>query len=906
MIQRPLPLILFALFLFPAALHAQHETAHWTVADVINQEDASELEFAPGGNSLVWVKRRPDREEDKFVTDLYLTRLDITDNGTYKTVQLTRGKESDHSPLFSKDGETIYFLSSRENGKKLWAMSIYGGEPYEVHTFETGISDIGWLGKNRLVFKSTEGKTLHEMQLEKQEDNTIVVEDTAHFKPSRLYSFNLETEKIRRLTDNSFPIGEFAVSDDGTRLVTSHILSPDYAADGNPKQTYYLWNIEEGSKQQILQHGYQTPGNFTFTPDSNGFYFVSVKSSDPEWNGAGITLLHYYDLAKGTSVRVPTDWDWGLGSGFDLVGSDLLVGLANGATTRLAYLKKTDDGWNRKPVDAGPMDGHITVTAVGKDHKKLAYVYSTASTPPQYRTAELKQAPGGVIIPKGKELFELNKHLENKTKARTEVITWTGALGDQITGILYYPHHYEKGRAYPLVVTIHGGPSGVDTDRWNESWTDFNNIMAQKGAFVLQPNYHGSSNHGLEFVESIKGHYYEYELPDIVAGINKLVDEGKVNPDSMGVKGWSNGAILTTMLTVKYPDMFKVAAPGAGDVNWSSDYGTCRFGVQFDQSYFGGAPWDNTDGKIYNAAYIQKSPLFEMEKVRTPTLIHHGSEDRAVPRDQGWEYYRALHEIGKAPVRFLWYPGQPHGLQKITHRTRKMEEEIKWFDQYLFGTYEPKNEAFKVDSPLGERLKKEAVAMEGALYGVRLDGILIPETVAVEQDSIAIGRFEVTNAQYGAFDETYTYPAVRANYPVTGLSVKQARAYTEWLGKMTGNIYRLPGQKEADRLHAEAKKAAAGENTLNYWAGYAITIDEVPELRKKMAQLDRPLLKESGSYRGTEVGNALVYDLGGNAAEYRTDGKTYGYSATSFVDSRGEAPKSAVEYIGFRVIKEQQ
>jgi dipeptidyl aminopeptidase/acylaminoacyl peptidase len=62
--------------------------------------------------------------------------------------------------------------------------------------------------------------------------------------------------------------------------------------------------------------------------------------------------------------------------------------------------------------------------------------------------------------------------------------------------------------------------------------------------------------------------------------------KGLIDTAQMGVMGWSNGAILTTMLTVRYPDMFKVAAPGAGDVNWTSDYGTCEFGVQFDQSYF--------------------------------------------------------------------------------------------------------------------------------------------------------------------------------------------------------------------------------------------------------------------------------------------------------------------------------
>ncbi len=897
-------ILTFCLLLNVSSLFGQSDK--WTVEDVINQKRASELTFSPDGKSIVWVKTQPSREKDSNESDLYLTRLDVKEDGKFKTIQLTRGDESDHNPLFSSDGETIYFLSSREEGKKLWAMSTYGGEPYEVHEFKTGISDIQWMGKQKLAFESTEGKTLYEQKLEEQKDNTVVVEDTAHFKPSRIYSFDVEEKEIMRLTDNEYPVGEYEISGDGKWLVSSHIMSPDYTADANPKPKYYLWNLEKGTKQQILTEGYQTPGNFEFTKDNSGFYFVSVQSSNPKWNGAGISLLHYYSLGQDEAQKVPLEWDWGLGSGFDVFGNDVMVGLANGATIKLAYLQKDGDQWTKKSVDAGSKDEHVTVTSVGEDHKKMVYVYSTASTPPQYRLTELKKERRSVTIPEGEEVIELNNYLDKKKKAQTEVITWTGALDDEITGILYYPHDYEEGKSYPLVVTIHGGPSGVDLDRWNESWTDFNNIMAQKGAFVLQPNYHGSSNHGQEFVESIKGHYYEYELPDIISGVEKLVDEGKVDPDSMGVKGWSNGAILTTMLTVKHPDMFKVAAPGAGDVNWTSDYGTCAFGVSFDQSYFGGAPWDDTNGKIFNETYVKKSPLFEMEKVQTPTIIFHGSKDRAVPRDQGWEYYRALQQIDKAPVRFLWFPDQPHGLQKVTHQTRKMKEEIRWFEKHLFGTYEAENETFKEESPIAELLQKDKAQTAEGMYGVMHNGILIPETVSIKKDSTSIGRFEVTNAQYADFDQSHSYPEVRANYPVTGISKEKATQYINWLNKQTGETYRLPNAEEAKKLNQQARKVAASENTLNYWAGYDITLDEIPEFRQKLEKLDHTLLKEVGAYKSIKIGNAHVYDLGGNAAEWASgsDRDTYGYSAVSFVDERSETKTAPNRYTGFRVIKE--
>jgi len=162
----------------------------------------------------------------------------------------------------------------------------------------------------------------------------------------------------------------------------------------------------------------------------------------------------------------------------------------------------------------------------------------------------------------GVQCISLNPFLQELPQPKAEVITWKGARGEKVNGILYYPLHYKPGRRYPLMVVIHGGPSGVDLDAWRQDWVVYPAIWAQKGAFVLRPNYHGSGNHGLDFVESIKGHYYELEIPDIVRGVRSLIAKGLVHPDSLGVMGWSNGAILTIALTVEKPHMFKAAAPG--------------------------------------------------------------------------------------------------------------------------------------------------------------------------------------------------------------------------------------------------------------------------------------------------------------------------------------------------------
>ncbi|MEM6337970.1 MAG: prolyl oligopeptidase family serine peptidase, partial [Bacteroidota bacterium] len=589
------------------------------------------------------------------------------------------------------------------------------------------------------------------------------------------------------------------------------------------------------------------------------------------------------------------DWDWGVGYGYAVSKNGIHVQLANGTTFLPRYYEKTSDGWRH--VDATDLRlRHSTSVTIGPDGETMVFDYSRPDVPPTYNYGKYLE---GHVAQEG-EVAKLNGYLKKRTPLRAEVIQWVGAEQDSVNGILYYPSDYQKGRRYPLVTVIHGGPSGVDLDAWRLSWTVFPGLLADRGAFVFRPNYHGSGNHGLEWVESIKGRYYELEVPDIVMGIEHLAEQGLIDQDSLAVMGWSNGAILTTALTVEHPEMFKVAAPGAGDVNWISDYGNCAFGVSFDNSYFRGAPWDHLDH------YIEKSPLFRMPEVITPTLIHHGDRDTAVPTEQGWQYYRALQQIGKAPVRYLLYPGQPHGLQRISHQRRKVEEDLAWIDQYLFGKGSMEetviDRALPESSPLALLVKKTQPAQVDGRYGVRIRGALAPETVALN-DSLNVGRFEVTRAQFREFDKRYRVPAGTENYPANNISFERAEAYVEWLSKKTRRSYRLPTKAELGQL-----KAAAGssENTLAHWTGSNPTPDELALLQQTLSSVSADdLLMAVGS---RPAGNSasktkpLVFDTNGNVAEWSAEGKaTNGYAAGS-ADTYAEANDPPLRFTGLRVV----
>lgn len=900
LLHRFIYLILFFLVSGSSKLYAQEnkDPGLWTPKDIINTEFLRNATFSPDGSMVIWAKKRALKEKDKFISDLYLTRLNTYKDGLPLTVQLTSEDENDYAPVFSKDNTTIYFLSSREKGKKLWKLSVYGGEATAVHEFKNGISNIQLKDENTLFFTSNEGKTLREETLKKKKDDVVVVEDSLHWKPSRVFSINLKNKGIERITANTKPLSGYSVSHNGKWLVYTMQMSRHFPADAQPDPSYFLKNLTTGETIQILDDLKFPSYNFQFDADDSGFYFVSSFSSDPEWNGAGISELYYFDLKTRQKIKVNLDWEYGIGRGFWMSGNDVIVSLADKATFKNAVYRRVKGNWQKSFIDFGKENAYCTPIAAAPKGNKILFGYSTSSQLPTYFIADLK----GAKVKETKEFIKLNEGLSKKRITKSEVITWKGYKDEEVTGILFYPENYASGKKYPLVLSIHGGPAGVDTNQWAERWSTYPNLFSQKGAFVLQPNYHGSSNHGLAFVESIKKNYYIPELEDITKGIQMLEGKGMIDMNKLGTMGWSNGAIITTMLTVKYPDMFKVAAAGAGDVNWTSDFGTCRFGVSFDQSYFGGAPWDDMNGTFYNENYIIKSPLFELDKVKTPTIIFHGSEDRAVPRDQGWEYYRALQQINKAPVRFLWFPGQPHGLRKISHQLRKMKEEIAWIDEYLFEDAKEENEAFKEDSPLAILLTRQKALRVNGLYGAMVKNTLVPETVAVGKDSIAIGRFEITNAQYGAYDKKHSYLEGKDNHPVV-LDFKEAQAYIQWLTNLTGENYRLPNAAEAKKLQEKAVKTGKNENTLAYWAGYAITLDEIMLFKEKLKDVKNSLLMEAGTFKAIAMGEAEIYDVGGNVAEYTIDGNSYGYSAYDYADTSQKEPVQS-KHVGFRVIKE--
>lgn len=874
----------------------------WTVDDVILAERADQFRISPDGQWAVWVKHVADADKDEMVSNLFVSSL--TEK---KEVQLTRGPNRDTSPKWSPDGRLVAFISDRPLPKskekegppptdlsktQLWLINPYGGEPWPLTRSERSVKDFDWVDAETLLIAAEEDPNLYERTLKEKKDDSRAVEDAAHTPPVRLFKINAKTQEVARLTDNNDWIESLAVSPDGKKVVAVHQRSLSYQFDQKVKPVTFLYNVQTGKGKQLFADGKVLPFQIRWTLDSAAFYAISPYSTHPLYRLATVNQLYYYDLAGDKTTKVDLGWENELGFDYSITRDGFLALLAAGSRFKPARYTRAGERWNRAWIE-GAHANNLFGIELGKDGQALVYNTSTASRPDQWFRATLE----GAALAKPVQLTELNPKLQKKTTAKTEIVRWKGALDEEVEGVLYYPHNYEPGKKYPLVVMIHGGPTGFDMDSWDESWAYPANLFTQRAAFVLKPNYHGSGNYGLKWAESIgEGKYYDLEVPDIEKGVDFLLARGVVDPGQLGTMGWSNGGILTIALTVN-TTRYKVASAGAGDVEWISDWSNVDFGAAFDNYYFGKPPIDDPE------LYIRKSPLFKLKNVRTPTIIFFGTEDRNTPTSQGWEHFRNLQQLGQVDVRFILFPGEPHGPRKLSHQRRKMEEELAWFDKYFFKPDTSKSEAFKDDSPLGVELKRRKMKKAGLKYGLLAKSTLIPEVVKYE--GLDLGRFEVTRAQYAAFDPNYKVEPGTENYPANGIGFENARAYCAWLSKQTGETYRLGTEAELEPVYKTAKE---GENTLDYWAGYKVNPDDAARLKIKISELagDAPLLKEVGSFKGVGE-NELVFDLGGNVAEWVVDkegkGKPLSGSAERPADAKARGLQAKPAYIGFRVLK---
>ena len=323
-------------------------------------------------------------------------------------------------------------------------------------------------------------------------------------------------------------------------------------------------------------------------------------------------------------------------------------------------------------VSADESEGSLSATA---DRSLFVFQVSSFNTPPEIFAARAKQDPSAHSADTAR-LFQLS-HFNDAVKPSwgdSVSLTWKND-GFQIQGWLLLPAHYDPAKKYPLLVEVHGGPASSVTSRWGGGAGGISaTTFSMLGYFVLLPNPRGSYGQGEAFTEANRKDFGYGDLRDILAGVDTVLARYPVDPNRIGIAGWSYGGFMT-MFAVTQTHRFRAAVAGAGISDWLSYYGENSID-QWMIPYFGASVYDDP------AMYAKSSPITFIEQVKTPTLTVVGDRDGECPAPQSFEFWHALRDL-HIPAQLVVYPNEGHGFSDPADRRDVLERAVDWFARYM-------------------------------------------------------------------------------------------------------------------------------------------------------------------------------------------------------------------------------
>jgi dipeptidyl aminopeptidase/acylaminoacyl peptidase len=232
-----------------------------------------------------------------------------------------------------------------------------------------------------------------------------------------------------------------------------------------------------------------------------------------------------------------------------------------------------------------------------------------------------------------------------------ESLAWQSADGLTLHGFFYRPAQANDGQAnIPLLVMIHGGPTGQSPIDWNPTAQYF----AQRGWGVFVPNVRGSTGYGRAYTQALRNEWGGKDMADIVAGVAAVVALGWADAGRVVPWGGSAGGYAVLQLLATYPERFKagVSLFGVTDL-----FNLARTTHRLEAHYL-----DRIVGPLPEAAarYREWSPFFHVERFQAPVLLLQGEIDNVVPKDQATALEEGLRRAGKT-VEMEIYPGEGHG-----------------------------------------------------------------------------------------------------------------------------------------------------------------------------------------------------------------------------------------------------
>ena len=623
----------------------------------------AQAEISPDGNKVAWVESLPGPGGAPSANSaIYVAEVSAPDVRTRITAGDGKTAYEEHDVAWSPDGKQIAFLSdaATQGQLQLFVMNSSGGSAKQVTRMKGFLASPGWSPDGKtvaLLFTENATRAAGPLVAETPDEGVVSEE----FLEQRLTLVDPAAATVRQISPADMYVYEFDWAPDSKRLVIT-------AAHGNGDDNWYiagLYKIDaaSGAMTDVVAKPDMQIGVPKWSPDGKTIAFIGGLMSDEPIVGGDVYLV---SAAGGKTqnetpgMHATASWlAWAPDSKKILIAEYLDGASAIHEMSSDGSIGNTHDIFLKGSILSGGFGMQFSISS---DGETLGFVQQSFDKPPEVWAGKSGE---------WKQITHRNDGLR-PAWGKSVSLHWTTDIG-KVQGWLTYPSDFDPAKKYPLIVRVHGGPSWAVTPEWPTRW-EYAMALPSQGYFVFQPNPRGSYGQGEKFTAANVKDFGYGDFRDIMAGVDEAIKSAPIDPQRIGLTGWSYGGYMTNWV-IGQTTRFKAAATGAGLSNLISMWGTNDIPTTLDD-YFSGTPVEQTE------RYLKMSPLYYVKNVTTPTLILHGETDPRVPTGQGYEMYNALKRRGVETVMVV-YPRTKHGPEEPKFVMDIMRRHVEWVSKHL-------------------------------------------------------------------------------------------------------------------------------------------------------------------------------------------------------------------------------
>ncbi len=480
----------------------------------------------------------------------------------------------------------------------------------------------------------------------------------------RIAVVDVATMKVSQVTPSDVYVYEYDWTPDSKAWVVS-------AAHGSGDNNWWLArlyavNAGNGEMREIYKPKWQIAEPHV-SPDGKSVAFIEGLMSDAGLTGGDIQLV----AMLGGAARKLTPGFKASPSSLAWTGTNRLEVIAN-VDGNAGYTTITTDGqptpatwkgWTGEETIGTATDVYALGASFSRDGAVSAVVRQAASTPPEVWAGTMGS---------WKQITHVNSNV-HAAWGESRNVHWMN--GDtRVQGWLMLPKDYDSGKKYPMVVSVHGGPSWGCLSQWQAGKMGDMTAGSLLGWFVLCPNPRGSYGQGEAFTQGNVKDFGNGDYKDIMAGIDAMMQQFPIDPKRIGLRGHSYGGYMA-MWAETQTTRFAAVVAGAGLADWLSYYGQNDID-EWMIPFFAASVYDDP------AVYQKSDPIRFVKNVKTPTLILVGDRDGEVPMPQSIEWYHALQAM-KVPTQMVVYPNEGHVFYRPADARDYTLRSLQWFEQWF-------------------------------------------------------------------------------------------------------------------------------------------------------------------------------------------------------------------------------